>query len=217
MRNIDDLLFVGQKYVTGTLSSHKPTDVDGLVSQVIAATERFGHIDLIAWKSDFSKAFKQVPSSPRQIEDFVICQHAPSFNCPAFFRTLSQLLGGKSAPLNFSRFPEWKAEILASLWAVPATSCVGDVISIERSSTADSGREVWMCLTSATGWLMSLVKSPPPSRQFVVIGVCLDLRPWPMSDPLVSVAEKRLQALDTTMWKILIAKLLAWTGDRTGW
>ena len=66
-----------------------------------------------------------------------------------------------------------------------------------------------MCLTSATGWLISLEKSPLPSKQFVVIGAHLDLRPWLMSDPLVSVTEKKLQALDTTILKILIARTLA--------
>jgi hypothetical protein len=111
--------------------------------------------------------------------------------------------------LNFSRFPEWAAEIMASLWAVPATSCVDDVISVERSSTADSARDAWICFTSETGWLISLEKAPLPSKRFIVIGVCLDLRPWPSSDPLVSVTEKRLQALDATIRKILISKMLA--------
>ena len=66
-----------------------------------------------------------------------------------------------------------------------------------------------VCLTSTTGWLSSLEKSPAPSQRFVVIGVCLDLRPWPVTDPLVSVTEKRVQALETTIRKILIAKILA--------
>jgi hypothetical protein len=114
-----------------------------------------------------------------------------------------------SAPLNFSRYPEWAAEVMASLWAVPTTDCVDDVISVERVSTAASAREAWICFTSETGWLISMEKSPEPSKRFIVIGVCLDLRPWPMSDPLVSVTEKRLQALDATIRKVLIAKMLA--------
>ena len=207
VRNIDDLLFGGQNDVTGTMNSHRPTDVDGLVAQVRATTVRFGLELLIGWKSDYSKAFKQVPSSPLQIEDFVVCQFDPHMERPAFFMTYSQLFGGKSAPLNFSRYPEWTTEILAILWAVPASSCVDDVICVERASTAESGRNAWMCLTSCTGWLISMEKSPPPSKQFVVIGVSLDLRPWPISDPLVSVTMKRLQALDTTVRKILASKL----------
>jgi len=188
------------------MSSHKPTDVDGLVAQVRAATVRFGHVHLIGWKSDFSKAFKQVPSSPCQIEDFVICQYDPVNKCVAYFKTFSQLFGGKSAPLNFSRFPEWKAEILATLWAIPSSSCVDDVIAIERMSTADTARDAWFCLTKSTGWLISIEKSPAPSRRFIVIGVCLDLRPWPRSDPLVSVTEKRLEALTAIIRKILVVK-----------
>ena len=203
VRNIDDLHFEGQNDVTGTMSSHKPTDVDALVAQARAATIRFGHVHLIGWKSDFSKAFKQVPSSPCQMEDFVICQYDPVNKCPAYFKTFSQLFGGKSAPLNFSRFPEWKAEVLATLWSVPATSCVDDVIAIERMSTADTARDAWFCLTIATGWLISIEKTPPPSRRFIVIGVCLDLRPWPVPDPLASVTEKRLQALDATIRKMI--------------
>ena len=110
--------------------------------------------------------------------------------------------------MNFSRLLEWKAEVLATLWSVPATSCVDDVIAIERMSTADTARDAGFCLTNSTGWLISLEKSPAPSRRFIVIGVCLDLRPWPGSDPLVSVTEKRLEALDATIRKILIAKIL---------
>jgi len=209
VRNIDDLLFGEQNDVTGTMSSHKPTDVDALVAQVRAATVRFGCDELIGWKSDYSKAFKQVPSSPGQIEDFVVCQHDPHMQCPAYFKTFSQLFGGKSAPLNFSRYPEWASEVMSSLWAVPATSCVDDAISVERASTASSAREAWICFTSLTGWKISMEKSPEPSKRFIVIGVCLDLRPWPNSDPLVSVTEKRLESLDAIIRRILIAKLLA--------
>jgi hypothetical protein len=78
IRNIDDLLMGEQHLTVGTLSSHRPTDADGLVSQVRAVAERFPQSRLMAWKSDFSKAFKQVPCCPTQLEYVVVAQYSPS-------------------------------------------------------------------------------------------------------------------------------------------
>ena len=58
------------------------------------------------------------------------------------------------------------------------------------------------------GWLISMDKSPPPSSLFVVIGVCLDLNPWPLSEPLIYVTLKRLSALEKALCRILREDLL---------
>ena len=40
----------------GTMSSHRPTDVDGLVSQSRVVAEAYPEDELEGWKSDFLKA-----------------------------------------------------------------------------------------------------------------------------------------------------------------
>jgi hypothetical protein len=98
---------------------------------------------------------------------------------------------------------------MATAWAVPASSCVDDVISIERLITAESGREAWLLFMELTGWLISLAKSPKPSQQMIIIGVMLDLRPFPCNDPAVSITAKRVQAIEATLRRILKTKIIS--------
>ena len=117
----DDLLFGEQNLCAGTCNAHKPTDVDALVAQGRAATETFRTSKLKGWKSDYSKAYKQVPNDPFQVFLFIICQWCPAEMKVAYYVAFSQLFGGKSTPLNFSRYPAWGCEILSTAWAVPAS------------------------------------------------------------------------------------------------
>jgi len=208
VRNIDDLLVGEQNMTVGTLTAHRPTDADGLVAQVRAISEKFPRSRLKTWKSDFSKAFKQVPSCPTQVEYVVVAQYSPIEKCVVYFIVYSQVFGGKSAPLNFSRYPALLMVCMAYLYLAPMTHCVDDVICIEIAETIDSSRSGWMTLTSLSGWLISQEKSPEPSSKMNVIGVCLDLTRTPSEEPFLYVTWARLQSLDKMILQILLQGLL---------
>ena len=212
IRNVDDLLIGEQNGTVGTLSAHRPTDADALVAQTRAVAERFPKSKLEAWKSDFSKAFKQIPCCPDQFGYVVVAQYSPTAKCVVFFRVLSQVFGGKSAPLNFSRYPAMLVECMVILFCVAMTHCVDDAISVERAETVHSGRMGWMTLTGLCGWLISQEKSPAPSAKFNVIGLCLDLSMTPSGQPMIFVTAARLQSLDKILLQILARKRLA-TGE----
>ena len=178
--------------------------MDGLVSQARAVSEAFPDEPLSGWCSDFAKAFKQVPGDPNQIGYIVIAQWDPRLQRVALFACHSQVFGSKSAPLNFSRYPAWCMQVLAVAWAVAATHCVDDVISMERTSTVQSAREAWLLLASLCGWLVSLEKSPLPSVRFTVIGVYIDLKNF-----TAMVTQRRIEALKDMIDTIIGSKRLS--------
>ena len=89
---------------------------------------------------------------------------------------LAQLFVGKSAPLNFSRFPDWRAKCCSALFLVLFWQCVDDLISIERSSTVESARNAWLEFAGLCGWDIPLAKSPP-TKPYVP-------GPWSIRGPL---------------------------------
>lgn len=203
VRNIDDLLMGEQNLTAGTVSAHRPTDVDALVAQTRAAATAFGTSKLAAWCSDFSKAFKQIPGVPSQMHHVVVAQWSPVFLQAVFFLCMCQLFGSKSAPLNFSRYPTWCCEVMAFIFAVPMTHCVDDMISVEREDTAASARQAWLLFAELCGWLVSMEKSPPPSALLNVIGVILDLRSFPAGEIFVRISNKRVTTITDTISMIL--------------
>jgi len=198
VRIIDDLLCGEQNSTTGTCQAHRPTDVDGLVSQTRAVAESCNG-ELSAWTSDFAKAFKQVPADPSQRKYLILAQYSPSAEQVVYFVTNCQVFGSKSSPLNFSRYPALFCWCAAVLFKVAATHCVDDVISVESSDTAASGMEAWENFMALCGWKLSSEKRKLASNILTVIGVSLNLQPLPSNCATVMVTKKRLQAL----WKIL--------------
>ena len=97
VRIIDDLLYGEQNSTTGTCQAHRPTDVDGLVSQTRAVADSCNS-ELFAWTSDFAKAFKQVPADPSQRRFWVLAQFSPSAGHVVYFLTNCQVIGSKSSP-----------------------------------------------------------------------------------------------------------------------
>ena len=130
---------------------------------------------LNGWPCDLKSAYKQVPSDPTLLWLTIIVIWNPVAMQPEFFVPLCQLFGGKSPPLNFARFAAWLVEVSASLFAVPASHCVDDIISVEPDELAMSGNLSFKSLCCLTGWTTSPEKSPLPACTFVVIGVVLDL------------------------------------------
>ena len=76
------------------------------------------------------------------------------------FIPLCQLFGGKSPPLNFARYAGWLCEVSASLFALPASHCVDDVISVEPGELAESGNLAFRVLCTTTGCAISAGKPP---------------------------------------------------------
>ena len=87
-RCIDDMLVGEQNDTVGTVSSHRPTDPDGLVAQVRAVRSRYSKLALRGWPCDLEKAYKQVPQDPRQIRWTVIVIWSPSVKKPVSFLAL---------------------------------------------------------------------------------------------------------------------------------
>jgi len=201
-RNIDDMLVEEQNSTVGTVSSHRPTDPDGLVSQTRAIRCRFPKAPLVGWPCDLEKAYKQVPGNPKQLQWIIIVVWDPAEGKPVFFVAFCQLFGGKSPPLNFARYAAWIVEAAAVLFGLPATHCVDDIIGIEPVDRATSGNMAFKAFCSLAGWKISAGKSPMPSNRFVVIGVALDLSPVPNDDAILKVSEARVEQLEKILLEI---------------
>jgi len=191
-RCIDNMLAGEQNATAGTVSAHQPTDPDTLLAQTRAVCERYPQAPLLGWPSDFAKAYKQVPATPDQARHCVIAQWSPVHSRTVCWVTFCQLFGGKSPPLNFSRFPAWLCWVAAVLFALPLSHCVDDMIAIEPTALADSGRNAWLTLCQALGWEISMPKSPIPRNVFLVIGVLLDLSG---TTPVISISKRRIASL----------------------
>ena len=109
-RVIDDLLFGEQNSTVERFSSHRPTDVDGLATQVRAVAHRFPRRPISGWPSEFSKAYKQVPGDPAQLRYVVVAQWCPTRRRPFLRGAMTMLFGGSSLPLHFSPYPAWMCE-----------------------------------------------------------------------------------------------------------
>ena len=93
--------------------------------------------------------------------------------------------------------------MVAILFLLPATHCVDDVIFIEEEDVVMSGKTCWELLMELCGWLLSASKDAPPSPCFSVIGIPLNLAPFPMSDPTVLITPSRIASLSEIMLCIL--------------
>ena len=203
VRNIDDLLAGEQNTTAGSVFSHRPTDADALVAQCRAVARKCPKSKLKGWSSDYSKEYKQVPGDPNQVMDIVLVQYDPLKDAVAFFIALSLVFGSKTAPVNFARYPAAFCEIVATLFLLPATHDVDDVIFIEEAEVVDSGKACWDLLMELCGWLMSTSKNAPPSSCFAVIGISLDLGPFPADEPTVLITASRIASLSEIMHCIL--------------
>jgi hypothetical protein len=72
----------------------------------------------------------------------MVAKYNPIEKCVVYFIVYSQVFGGKSAPLNFSRYPAIHMICMAYLFLVPMTHCVDDAICIEGAVTIETVRSV---------------------------------------------------------------------------
>ena len=66
-RVIDDPVFGEQNSTAERLFTHRPTDMDGLATQVRTVAHRFSRRPVSGWPSESGKAYKQVPGDPAQL------------------------------------------------------------------------------------------------------------------------------------------------------
>jgi len=202
-RNIDDALFGEQNDTVGLLSVHRPCTVDRLASQGRRIAARFPRDSLAGWTSDFGGAYKQVPSDPDQSHLFGVAMWNPIMQCMVIGLAVSQIFGSRSAPLNFSRYPDWCCFIMATLFKTVLEQCIDDLICIERLDTAASARMSWLSLAESCGWNIPLEKSPEASQLFRALGVFVDLKPLPLSAAMIRVCKDRVNSIILTLHQIM--------------
>ena len=144
-----------------------------------------------------------MPSAPEQAILFGVTTWDADDERTLVGLAVAQLFGGMSAPLNFSRYPDWCTWVCSVFFLVLFWQCVDDLINIERSSTVASAREAWLAFASLCGWDIPLAKSPLPSQYFRALGVFVDLRPLPCSTAYIQVCPLRIDGILEMMVAIL--------------
>ena len=202
-RNVDDALAGEQNEPVGLSSVHRPCTVDGLVAAGRRTAEEFPMDELGGFTSDFGGAYRQVPASPSQAEHFGVVLWDAARQCLVVGLAVAQLFGSRSAPLNFSRYPDWCAFVCSRLFRVAMSQCIDDLICIERWATIESARASWLAFAGLCGWDIPLKKSPPAARLFRALGVFVDLRTLPHDRGLIVVCERRLDAIIDLLQKVM--------------
>ena len=194
-RLIDDMLISGHNACAGTEHTHVPADVDTVVSQTRVVQEAFPDAGLSCFTSDFRKAYKQDSLSPSQMFWVIIAVWSHEHQRPLFWMPRTQLFGSRVSPVNFSRIPIWSYGLMAALFAVAMSSCVDDVICVERMSTIQSAFICWRRVCWLLGWDVPDSKSPPPQRALRVLGIWLDLSKTPWEPFFVLITQDRLEKI----------------------
>ena len=96
---------------------------------------------------------------PLQALEFTVASWDTDLRAVVFFLAVSQLFGSGSAPLNFTRFPEFCCRALAALFAIPAVHCVDYVIVVELVATIAEAFVCWRCFADLCGWDVPDAKS----------------------------------------------------------
>jgi hypothetical protein len=203
VRNIDDGAYGEQNGTVGLTSVHRPCTVDRLVSRGREVSSRFPSDMLSGFTTDFGGAYRQVPSDPNQSHLFGITMWDPLQKQIVVGLAVAQIFGSRSAPLNFSRYPDWCKHVCMALLRGVFDQCIDDLICIERLSTTSSARSSWLCFANLCGWDIPLAKSPEPAQLFRALGVFVDLRPLPFGAALISACEQRLANIEHILMSIL--------------
>jgi len=171
VRNIDDGLFGEQNDTVGLTSVHRPCTVDKLVSRGRQVSGWFPDDQLSGFTTDFGGAYRQVPSDPNQSHLFGVTMWDPAQLRLVVGLAVAHIFGSRSAPLNFSRYPDWCKHVCMVLFLCIFDPCIDDLINMERSSTVSSARTSWLSFADMCGWDIPLAKSPEPSQFFRALGV----------------------------------------------
>jgi len=193
----------------GAEHTHVPADCDTVVAQARVIQEAFPQAGLSCLTSDYRKAYKQDTLSPSQMISVIIAVWCHKLQCTAFWIPLTQLFGSRVSPVNFSRIPIWTYRVMATLFAAAMSSCVDDVICVERMTTIQSAYRCWRRLCDLLGWDVPDSKSPPPERALRVLGIWLDLSKTPWEPFFILITQDRLEKILAAIQGILECARLA--------
>ena len=71
------------------------------------------------------------------------------------------------------------------------SSCVDDVLAVDRKTTIFSGWLVCGVLAACCGWVVPDAKSPLPSQVHRILGAASDLSQTPCGPPTLSISQDR--------------------------
>ena len=132
----------------------------------------------------------------------------PKRNCVVFGIALAQMFGSGSAPLNFTRYPDFCVRVAGLLLAIVCDHCVDDIIYIEAMRTVMSAYWCWRTFADDCGWDVPDAKSPIPSQYFTALGAELDLTGFPVSPMMLRPAKGRAAKILSTLTTALATKKL---------
>ena len=208
-RVIDDLLDGEQNSTAGSYWTHRPCDLDQWCLFLRAVSERFPTLPLSQFASDFAKAYKQIPLAPWNQEYCVVVQWHPVLLRPVYLIAITQLFGGRTAPVNFARFATFCADLCAVLAAIPFVQCVDDMLCAEPLASIHSGYTFWRRFADLCGWDVPDKKSPPPTQLQRVLGASSDLTFTPISPPWLWMCDDRREKLSGILRSVLCHGLAA--------
>ena len=208
VRCIDNALLGGQNDFTATTAAHRPCDLDTWIALCRVVASTFPET-LSAITSDFKTAYRQVTGDPKQAHLFVVAMWCHVTSSIVFGAAVSQLFGSGSAPLNFSRYPDWCTWAVAVLFLVPMEQCVDDLLSVERATTMLSGFQAWRALALCCGWDVPDAKSPPPQSCLRTLGAITDLSLFPSGPIRLRSSEDRVKATLRNLNLILDSRRLS--------
>ena len=178
VRNIDNAKTGGHNFCAQQSAQHQPADLDKLASMCRTVGEAFPG-PIAGGTSDFKGAYRQITACLAQAGLFTVAMWHPTRNRVVFALAVAQLFGSGSAPLNFTRFPDFCVRAAGALLGIVCDHCVDDMIYVEALKTVASAYHSWRRLADDCGWDVPDAKSPPPSQYFTVLGAELDLTACP--------------------------------------
>ena len=119
------------------------------------------------------------------------------------------MFGSSVSPLHYSRYPDWCATVMGTLFGLIFAQCVDDLFCPERKCFVTSAYRCWRRVAQLCGWDIPDEKSPPPSQDLRTLGAMTDLRGFPASPLLLRVARGRVNEVGAQLREIFDQKYLS--------
>ena len=161
VRMVDDCTVGKQNASAGTSAAHRPADLDYWVVLLRAVAVEWPE-RLSAFTLDFKAAYRQLAARPHQAHQFGVATWDAERGVPVYGLALSQMFGSSMAPINFSRYPEWRATLMGIMFGVVFAQCVDVLLCPERKRFITSAYRCWRRVAELCGWDIQDEKSPPP-------------------------------------------------------
>ena len=143
--------------------------------KLVSSRKPFQKLVFRALRRISARPTSRTPSHLHRFSRCLLQFGATSCSAPPSGFPMTQLFGSRASPVNFSRIPIWTYRVMAIIFAAAMSSCVDDVICVERMTTIQSAYRCWRRLCDLLGWDVPDSKSPPPERALRMIGIWLDL------------------------------------------